>query len=323
MFTVAIHRVRVGFPLVLLVACGPDSTTRPFAVPIQPSLSLTSAEWSPPVNIGPTINTTAGEMNAALTPDELSLYFTSDRTGGLGSTDIWVSHRECIGCPWQTPVNLGAPFNGPTQDAGPRFSNDGHLLFFQSDRPGGPGQGDIYVSRRSNTNDDFGWGPPVLLGGDVNTATAQENAADYLQSAESGQGNFYFNRATATSPPDLYYAAVSRDGETRGPAVAVTELNMPTSNDQHATLRKDGREIFFSSNRTGGLGGFDLYTSTRQNTHEPWSPPVALAAPMNTTVTDQQPTLSADGRTLIFASNRTGSFGGNDLWISTRSPGND
>jgi len=320
MTTVAIHKVAAVLPLILLVACGPDSTTRPLAVPLEPSFSLTTAEWSEPVNVGAPVNTASGEMNAALSPDELSLYFTSDRPDGLGSTDIWVSHRDCIGCAWQAPLNLGAPFNGPTQDAGPRLSNDGHLLFFQSDRPGGPGAGDIYVSRRSNPNSDSDWGPPVLLGPDVNTAAGVENAAAYLQSAEDGSGNLYFNRATATSPPDIYYAAVSRDGETRGPAVVVAELNMATSNDQHATVRKDGREIFFSSNRTGGVGGFDLYTSTRKSVHEPWSQPVVLAAPMNSTVTDQQPSLSADGRTLIFASNRLGTRGGNDLWISTRSP---
>ena len=158
-------------------------------------------------------------MNATFSPDELSLYLTSDRAGGLGLTDIWISRRECVTCPWQTPVNAGAPINSAGQDAGPRFSNDGHLLFFQSDRPGGVGAGDIYVTRRANPNDDFAWSDPVLLGGDVNTATGNEQAADYLQSAEDGRGNLYFNRMTATTPPEIYYAAVSRDGETRGPAV--------------------------------------------------------------------------------------------------------
>jgi len=54
--------------------------------------------------------------------------------------------------------------------------------------------------------------------------------------------------------------------------------------------------------------------------HEPWSSPVNLGAPLNTAFLDAQPTLSNDGRTLIFASNRPGGFGGNDLWISTRTP---
>src|SRR6266568_5669998 len=219
MTTAPIHKLTAVLPLVLLVACGTDSAAPRLAADLQPSFSLTTAEWSTPVNVGAPVNSAAGEMNATLSPDELSLYFTSDRAGGNGGTDIWISQRECVGCPWQTPVNAGAPLNSPNADAGPRFSDDGHLLFFQSDRPGGVGLGDIYLTRRNNPNDDFAWGDSVLLGGDVNTATGNEQAADYLQSAEDGSANLYFNRQTATTPPDIYYASVSRNGETRGPAV--------------------------------------------------------------------------------------------------------
>lgn len=320
MTTGAISKLTAALPFLLLVACGPESAAPPSAADLQARFSLSNAGWSTPVNLGATVNSASGDMNATFSPDELSLYITSDRPGGVGLTDIWISRRECIGCPWGAPVNAGAPINSAAQDAGPRFSNDGHLLFFQSDRPGGVGLGDIYVTRRTNTNDDFAWGAPVLLGGDVNTATGNEQAADYLQSAEDGRANFYFNRQTGTTPPEFYYASVSRDGETRGPAVYVSELNVVTATDQHVTIRKDGREVFFSSNRTGGLGGFDLWTSTRRSVHEPWSAPVDLAAPLNTPVTDQQPTLSTDGRTLLFASNRAGGSGGNDLWVSTRTP---
>lgn len=315
MTTGPITKLSAVLALVLFVACGPDSAAPRFASDLQPSFSLSSAEWSTPVPVGAPVNSAAAEMNSTLSPDELSLYFTSDRPGTAGLTDIWISHRECVACPWQTPVNAGPPLNSGGQDAGPRFSIDGHLLFFQSDRTG---LGDIYVTRRNNPNDDFAWGDPVLLGGDVNTATGNEQAADYIQTAEHGSGNFYFNRMVGTVPPDIYYASVSRDGETRGPAVPVSELNS-TGNDQHVTIRKDGRELFFSSNRTGGLGSFDIYRSTRRSAHEPWSAPVGVAA-LNTVANDQQPSLSADGRTVIFTSSRTGGLGGNDLWISTRSP---
>ncbi|HEY3115069.1 MAG TPA: hypothetical protein VGJ62_15420, partial [Gemmatimonadaceae bacterium] len=240
--------------LVALVACGSDSSGPTHAVPVpsQAQFSFAHSEWSTPVNVGAPVNSTAGEMNAALSPDELSLYLTSNRAGGLGITDIWVSHRDCGDCPWQTPVNLGAPINSSGQDAGPRLSIDGHLLFFQSDRLAGSGITDLYVSHRNNPNDDFGWEIPVLLGADVNTPIGSENAADYLQSAEDGTGNLYFNRATPTSSPDLYFAPIKRDGQTRGPATLVSELNDPSATDQHATIRKDGKEIFFSSDRTGG-----------------------------------------------------------------------
>ena len=312
------------FPLAVgalsLLACGPGPDAPLIGNRTQAqhfaAQRFANSEWSAPVNVGAPVNTSAGEMNAALSPDELSLYFTSNRAGGLGLTDIWVSQRDCGTCPWQAPVNVGAPVNSASQDAGPRLSIDGHLLFFQSDRPGGQGLPDLYVSRRNNPNDDFSWGDPRNLGTDVNTATA-EQAADYLQSAEDGAGNLYFNRGVANAT-DLYYVAVTRDGEARGPAVLVTELSDPNFLDQHASVRKDGREVFLASLRLGGFGGYDLWTSTRDNVHAPWTAPVNPGSSLNTAANEMQPSLTDDGRTLLFTSDRPGGLGGNDLWISTR-----
>jgi hypothetical protein len=301
------------------LSCGRESAAPPLvAVDIQAQRFGGSSEWSVPVNVGAPVNSAAGESNAAMSSDELSLYLTSNREGGLGLTDIWVSQRECGDCPWETPVNLGAPVNGPGVEAGPRLSIDGHLLFFQSDRPGGQGAIDIYVSRRNNPNDNFAWSEPVNLGTGVNTASL-EQAAAYLQSSEDGSGNLYFNRGVV-GQQDIYYAPVTRDGETRGPAVLVPELSDPTAVDQHASVRKDGREIFIASNRAGGLGGFDLWTSTRRSVHDPWSAIVNAGTMLNTVSAEMQPSLSSDGRTLLFTSDRPGGFGGGDLWISTRTP---
>jgi Tol biopolymer transport system component len=322
MKTVLFPGVGAALPLAVLIACQTDSAGPALSPNVHPNFSLASAEWSAPENMGPVINSAAGEMNATLSPDELSVYFTSDRAGGFGVTDIWVSHRDCDDCAWQTPANLGTSFNAAGQDAGPRLSNDGHLLFFQTDRGRNAGIFDLWVARRDNPNDDFGWGTPVRLGPDVNSPDGSQQAAFYLQSAEEGDGNLYFNRATLAVPqPEIYYASISRDGETRGPAVLVPELNVLSANDQHVTMTRNAKEMFFSSNRPGGFGAFDLWTSTRRNVNDPWSAPVNLGASVNTTGPDQQPSLSANGRTLLFASNRTGGYGGTDLWMMTRSNG--
>ena len=210
--------------------------------------------------------------------------------------------------------------NTPFLDGGPALSHDGHLLFFHSGRPGGPGSNDIYVSRRANPKDDFGWESPQLLGAEVNTP-ALENRPYYQQSAEDGAGNLYFNRGPAAGVlNDIYVAAVTRDGEVRGPAVLVAELRDPTSSAMSAAVRKDGREILFASNRAGTLGPTDLWVSTRQSVTDPWSPPANLGPPVNTPFGDQTPSLSADGRTLLFDSDRPGGAGGRDIWISTRTP---
>src|SRR3989441_10342375 len=148
------------------------------------------------------------------------------------------------------------------------------LLFYFSGRPGGLGNTDIWMSRRADPKDDSSWEDPIDLGADVNTADFDQKPW-YQQSAEDGGGNLYFARGDpAANAQEIYYASVTRDGETSGPATIVAELNVPNFNDAVATLRADGREIFISSNRPGTLGLGDLWTSARQSVHDPWGSPV-------------------------------------------------
>ncbi len=303
----------------LLVGCGMESD-RSMTANLVANVTSQFSPWSEPENLGSTINTTFNEQGPTLSNDELSLYFGSDRPGGIGGFDIWVSQRACKDCAWETPVNVGPAVNTTSDETGPGLSIDGHLLFFRSTRPGGAGLGDVFLSKRANPKDDFAWGVPVALGPDVNTAAA-EAGAEFLQSAEDGEANLYFNRAPPGGTADLYAAAITRDGETRGPAVLISELSDPIATDQGPTLRSDGREVFFFSTRPGGIGGADLWTSTRRSVHDPWTPPVNVGAPLNSTAAEQQPSLSSGGLTLLFASSRAGGFGGTDLWMSTRARG--
>jgi len=309
-------------PLTLVLGCGtgPEPTVATLQADRFPG-----SEWSAPVNLGPVVNSAANEQNATLSPDGLRLYFTSSRSDGAGPLDIWVSRRACTdatdpGCDWQTPANLGSVINTGGADFAPNLSLDGHLLFFSSNRVVA-GNVDIYVSRRDDPNDDFAWETPVALGPGVNTPDG-EQAPMYRPSAEDGPANLYFNRGLlASNGTDIYVAAVTRDGETSVPAELVTELSVPNANDAAVTVRTDGRELMFYSNRPGGLGLTDLWVSTRSNSHEPWSLPENVGALLNSGFNEVTPSLSSDGLTLIFASNRPSGFGGNDLYMSIRTPG--
>jgi hypothetical protein len=313
--------IRVLVPLGLVLACARESR-EPVAPPVQ-AMSFAGSDWSTAVLVE-SVNSPFTDQSPVLSNDELSLYFQSNRPDGFGLIDLWVSQRDCVDCAWGSPQNLGPTINGPGAEFAPNLSPDGHLLFFSSNRPGGQGLNDIWVSHRTDTHDDFAWEPPVNLGPDVNTADV-EQAPMYLQSAEQGPANLYFNRgANATNSSDLYYVAVSRDGETLGPAVLVTELDMPSANDARAAIRADGREIFFWSSRAGGAGGTDIWTATRQDAHDPWSAPVDAA--INTPSDEVTPALSHDGRTLLFSSNRPGSTPNAagapsfDIWMAVRTP---
>ena len=305
-------------PLALCVACGREADRA-----MSPVLAdrFAGSEWSEPVNLGPVVNSSAIDANAGLSSDAHTLFFVSTRTGGLGNLDIWMTHRRCLACDWGAPVNLGAPINSDAIDAAPTMSEDGRLLFFYSARAGGSGLGDVYVSHRVSTGADGDvWGPPVNLGPDVNTA-ANEQGSAYVHEPGEPNAFVYFNRLTAGGSIDIYRIAVSNDGEALGPAVLIPELSDPTAFDQKVGVSTDGHELLLSSMRAGGFGNLDIWRFTRQSAQDPWSNATHVDAPINTSDLDSQPVLSRDGRTLIFTSNRTGGFGQQDLWMSTRRPG--
>ena len=305
-------------PLALLVGCQPQS--EPMALGLSAD-RFDNAEWSEPVNLGPVINSSALDANAGFSSDAHTLLFVSTRTGGLGNLDIWMSHRGCLACDWEAPVNLGVSINSDAIDGAPTMSEDGRLLFFYSARTGGAGLGDVYVSHRVSTGADGDvWGPPVNLGPDVNTA-ANEQGTFYVHEPGEPNAFVYFNRPTAGGSIDIYRVAVSNDGEALGPAILIPELSDPTVFDQKVAVSTDGHELLLSSMRAGGLGNFDIWRFTRQSAQDPWSNATHLDAPINGPDVDSQPVLSRDGRTLIFTSIRTGGLGMQDLWMSTRRPG--
>jgi Tol biopolymer transport system component len=279
--------------------------------------------WSAPVNLGPPVNSAFAEQFPAISKDGLSLYFSCfDCPGNIGGADIWVSQRASVNDAWGTPQNLGANINTVGNDSGPALSFDEHELYFSSNRAGGfgIGNGDLYVSRRLNKRDDFGWQPAENLGSGVNTAAA-EAFPEFFENDETGAITLYFqsNRPGGLGATDIYASALQADG-TFGPAVLVVELSSPFEDLQPA-IRRDGLEMFLASNRPGTLGNVDLWVSTRANTSDPWSTPVNLGPTVNSVFADGGPALSRNGTELYFHSPfRPGNVGGPmfDIWVSTR-----
>jgi hypothetical protein len=292
--------------------------------------------WSAPENLGSVVNTTANDQHPGISPDGLSLYFHSNRAGNIsgsktGTTDIWVAHRETLTSAFGPAVNLGPTLNSIGNDTAPNVSSDGHNLAFGSDRDGGCGGYDIWVSHRANTSVDIGdggWEPPVNMGCTINSAV-NEDGPFLLTDPDTGKVTLYF---TAQQRPgglgdwDIWMSELEPNGDWSDPA-DVTELNT-AGRDTRTGFRSDGLEMYITSMRPGsiadsnGAPSLDLWVSTRDKRQDPWGTPVDLDANINTLYADGASVLSLDGTEMFFYSNKPGGTGGNDLYVThrTRTP---
>jgi hypothetical protein len=108
-----------------------------------------------------------------------------------------------------------------------------------------------------------------------------------------------------------------------GAASPIVELNDAAANDIQPNVRKDGREIVFSSNRAGGLGGQDIWSATRPSVDDPWSAPANLGSNVNTALGESRPALSWDAQQLLFGragpvGTGEGGTGASDIYVTTR-----
>lgn len=121
--------------------------------------------WTYMENAGKPLNTGDNEGAQSITGDGRFMVFTAcNRGDGLGRCDLYASEKE--GETWKTPYNLGSPVNTKFRETQPSLTPDGRTLYFSSDRPGGKGQHDIWVT---SIGEDGKWTEPKNLGDTINT----------------------------------------------------------------------------------------------------------------------------------------------------------
>jgi ankyrin repeat protein len=154
--------------------------------------------WGPATWAGPEVNARGADDYYPTLTRTGTLYFSSNRPGGLGENDIYRVRR--VNGRWTAPENLGAPVNTPGREYDPFIAPDESYLVFASERPGGLGNADLYVSTRSK---DGSWATPVNLGPRVNSAFG-----DYTPMV-SPDGRYLFLTSGAPGSDDLYWVAAS------------------------------------------------------------------------------------------------------------------
>lgn len=209
-------------------------------------------------------------------------------------------------------INLGTIINSEYDDHSPVFNIEETEMIFTSKRKGSTGNfktsdkqyfEDIYISHKTNGQ----WDAPQKISENINT---MEHEASVALSADGneliiykddvGDGNLYvshFNGAEWSKPEKLSNNVNS------------------TYDESHASISSDGSTLYFSSNRPGGFGGYDIFISKRLPNGE-WSLAQNAGSVINTSEDESGPFIHPDGSTLYFSSKGHNSMGGYDLFFT-------
>ncbi len=216
--------------------------------------------------------------------------------------------------------NIGKTVNSQYPDYAPVISADEELLIFTSRRSGSIGGlrnihgqkdphgkyfEDIYITKK----EDEGWGQPINIGEVINTKGHDANIG---LSADARQLFIYRNDKKIYG--DIYVSTLEKDNWSEP-----TRLDKPINTKKYwegsTSLSTDGKELYFTSNRPGGMGGRDIYKSVLLSDGV-WSDPQNLGDKVNTKYDEDAPYFHADSRTIYFSSKGHSSIGGYDIFKS-------
>ena len=296
---VASAKVRNHFGENLQVPTTPEASAAKSFSSAQPSVSVQA-----PSNLGSVVNSKYSDFAPFISANGNSLYFCSDREGGFGGQDIWVSRKGPDG-QWSSPVNLGSPPNSQLNEGPDTVSVDEQTIYFTGcNRKDGFGQCDIYTSHLM----PYGkWSPAENLGPKVNTKYNEANAS------------LSFNGQT------LYFVS-TRPGGLGGWDIWKTDLvdqrwtesinlgpPINTPQNEFIPFIHCNEDLYFSSDGHGGSGGADIFYSKKTDTG--WSDPVNWGPTINTPYNDMYFSLPSRGDWAYFSSNRKGGSGQEDLFV--------
>lgn len=158
---------------------------------------LTTDGWSVPENLGRNINSDAWESAPSLSPDKRDLYFSSNRAGGYGNSDIYVAHRLANGR-WTEPENLGPEVNTAGNESCPFIHSDNETLYFTSNGHLGYGGDDLLMTKKGPKNI---WSSAVNLGYPINTI---ENEGSLVVAADGKTAYYASDRSDSRGGLDIY-----------------------------------------------------------------------------------------------------------------------
>lgn len=238
-------------------------------------------------------------QNPTLTEDLLEIYITSNRDGSLGTNnDTWVAKRASVNEPFGAPA-LVPVVNSTNEESSPAISVDGLTLWFASNRSGGKGGMDIWVSTRGDRNSD--WTEPVAVmalntAGDEIPRPVGNHGLQMPMSSHGSNDNYQLLMATRPSI----------DGDWQPPK-PIAELADPSVLMVDGFLTNDGTMLLFNAEQPDKTRS-DIERTWRLTRDDPFASPVSVGDSLNSAALNRDPWLSADGEHFFFSSDRGGSI---------------
>ncbi len=155
-------------------------------------------EWTEPISLGEPINSVYNESSASITPDGNTIFFVSNRPGGLGGDDIWYCTKKSDG-KWTEAANLGAPVNSKDDEESVFFHANGKTLFFSSNGHKSLGGLDIFMTEFDRTSRS--WAEPKNIGTPINTGGDDIN---FVMEANGKTGYYSTIRLGGLGEKDIY-----------------------------------------------------------------------------------------------------------------------
>lgn len=267
-----------------------------------------------PINMGPEINSVYAEYFPSLSADKSLLIFTrkieKDKNASQipGETDMnedfYISDFKDTA--WKVAKNVGSPVNTKLNEGAQNISVDGKLLFYTlCNSPLGFGSCDLYYSFKIGGE----WTNPENCGRTINSADWESQPSI---SADKKYLYFSSTRPGGYGAYDIWIAEMDNQGKWKKPVNAGPMINT-AYDEQCPFIHPDGRTLYFSSNGHPGFGQSDLFFS-KKGLDGNWEKPVNLGYPINTQKSEITLSVSADGNTAYYASDRKDSYGELDIY---------
>jgi outer membrane protein OmpA-like peptidoglycan-associated protein/tetratricopeptide (TPR) repeat protein len=255
-----------------------------------------------PQNIGTGVNTAESEYFPSLTIDGKELVFT--RRVKNFNEDFYYSEKK--NGEWDMAKPMEGNVNTEQNEGAQNISQDGQWLVFTGcNRPDGFGSCDIYISYLTAN----GWSEAVNLGGRINSDQWESQPC---LSPDKRDLYFASRRPGGYGGSDIYVSHLQANGKWGDPENLGAEIN--TVGDEACPfIHADNQTLYFTSNGLPGYGDDDLFY-TRKGPGGIWSKPVNLGYPINTISREGTLFIAADGKTAYYASDRSDSHGGLDIY---------